>query len=110
MTTIEFDRPSAGWFQLDVLRKHERKWDWVALMIDVHPDDLKSCACAFPALFYVDPNEFRPGPRKARQGCLSSDLDNSSALPISIQFSCAAIILLYPIVRTRSFIPHRADI
>ena len=24
-----------------------RKWDWVALMIDVDPDDLKNCTCDF---------------------------------------------------------------
>jgi hypothetical protein len=37
---IEYlDRPPAGWFALDVMRKEVRKWDWVVLMIDVHPDD-----------------------------------------------------------------------
>ena len=40
---IEYlDRPPAGWFVLDVMRKEWRKWDWVALMIDVHPDDFIS--------------------------------------------------------------------
>jgi hypothetical protein len=34
------DRPPAGWFALAVMQKEWRKWDWVALMIDVHPDDL----------------------------------------------------------------------
>jgi hypothetical protein len=33
------DRPPAGWFVLDVMRTKWRKWDWVALMIDVNPDD-----------------------------------------------------------------------
>jgi hypothetical protein len=33
------DRPPAGWFTLDVMRTAWRKWDWVALMIDVPPDD-----------------------------------------------------------------------
>ena len=32
----------AGWYALDVMRKQSRKWDWVALMIDVHPDEFKS--------------------------------------------------------------------
>jgi len=43
MTAIEtLDRPPSGWFALDVMRKgNGRKWDWVALMIDVHPDELK---------------------------------------------------------------------
>jgi hypothetical protein len=65
---IEYlDQPPAGWFPLDVMRKEARKWDWVALMIDVHPDDLKTCACDFPALFYVHPKEYRPGERTACQ-------------------------------------------
>lgn len=38
------DRPPSGWFALDVMRKEKRKWDWVALMIDVHPED-------YPTLF-----------------------------------------------------------
>ena len=43
MTAIEYlDRPPSGWFVLDVMRKEWRKWDWVALMIDVHPDDFIS--------------------------------------------------------------------
>jgi hypothetical protein len=61
------DRPPAGWFALDVMRKERRKWDWVALMIDVHPDELKHCLCktAFP---YVHPNEYRPdGSSTARE-------------------------------------------
>jgi hypothetical protein len=33
MTLPTLDRPPAGWFALDVVRKGEgRKWDWVALM------------------------------------------------------------------------------
>jgi hypothetical protein len=66
MTMLEYlDRPPAGWHALDVMKERER--DWVALMIDVHPDDLKTCACEFPALFYVHPKTYRPGPRKAQQ-------------------------------------------
>jgi hypothetical protein len=30
-----FDRPPAGWFALDVMRKEARKWDWVVLTIDL---------------------------------------------------------------------------
>jgi hypothetical protein len=66
MTAI-LERPPAGWFVLGVMRKVQRGRDWVALMIDVEPDDLKNCACEFPALFYVHPKEWRPGPRKAQQ-------------------------------------------
>ena len=43
-TAVEYlDRPPAGWFALDVMKEHSRKWDWVALMIDVHPDELQHC-------------------------------------------------------------------
>jgi hypothetical protein len=73
MTATEYlDRPPAGWHALDVMKagSNGRKWDWCALMVDVHPDDLKTCACEFPALFYVHPKEYRPGPRKAQQGWL----------------------------------------
>ena len=55
------DRPAPGWFVLDVMRAKSRKWDWVALMIDVNPDDLRNCTCDFPALFYVHPDDYRPG-------------------------------------------------
>ena len=68
MAAIEYlDRPPAGWHALDVMKEHSRKRDWVALMVDVPPDDLKACACEFPALFYVHPKEYRPGSRKAQQ-------------------------------------------
>jgi hypothetical protein len=38
---IEYrDRPAPGnWFALDVLRATSRKWDWVALMVDIDPDE-----------------------------------------------------------------------
>jgi hypothetical protein len=40
MTAAQYlDAPLVGWFVLDVMRKKARSWDWVALMIDVHPDD-----------------------------------------------------------------------
>lgn len=68
MKPAMLDKPPAGWFPLDVMQEAEgRKGGWVALMIDVAPDDLKTCACEFPALFYVHPKEYRPGPRKAQQ-------------------------------------------
>jgi hypothetical protein len=44
MTNEYPDRPPAGWFALDVMRTEWRKWDWVALMIDIHPDDLDRAA------------------------------------------------------------------
>jgi hypothetical protein len=33
-----------------------QKWDWCALMIDVHPDELKHCLCK-TAFLYVHPNQ-----------------------------------------------------
>jgi hypothetical protein len=68
MTKIEYlDRPPSGWFPLDVMRATPRKWDWCALMVDVDPDDLKHCVVEFPALFYVHPDNYRPGEREAQQ-------------------------------------------
>ena len=67
MTAIEYLDPPPGWFALDVMKKEARGRDWVALMVDVHPDDLKNFTCDFPALFYVDPKDYRPGVRTAHQ-------------------------------------------
>ena len=68
MTAIEtLDRPPSGWFALDVMRKEGSKLEWVALMIDVHPDELKDHLCKI-AFLYVHPNEYRPdGSRTARE-------------------------------------------
>jgi hypothetical protein len=58
--TLTFlDRPPPGWFVLDVMREGARKRNWVALMIDVHPDDLKNYKCN-TAFLYVHPKDFRP--------------------------------------------------
>jgi len=52
---------------LDVMREKARKRDWVALMVDVDPDELKHCVCKI-AFLYVHPNEYRPdGSRTARE-------------------------------------------
>jgi hypothetical protein len=71
MTTIEYlDRPPAGWFALDVMRKEARKWDWVVLMVDVDPDDLKTCTCNFPALLCAHPKDYRPvNVKLSNDGC-----------------------------------------
>lgn len=69
MTTTEYlDRPPAGWHALDVMKSGKGgSRDWVALMIDVHPDDLKHCLCE-TAFLYVHPNEYKPdGSRSARE-------------------------------------------
>jgi hypothetical protein len=67
MTLEYLDRPEPGWFLLDVMREESRKSGWVALMIDVDPEDLQNCTCDFPALFFVHPNDYRPGARVAHQ-------------------------------------------
>jgi hypothetical protein len=70
MTLEYLDPPAPGWFVLDVMRKKQRGWDWVALMVDVDPEDLQNCICEFPALFFVHPNDYRPGDRVAHQSWL----------------------------------------
>jgi hypothetical protein len=40
------DRPPAGWFAFDVIRKDLHKWDWVGFVISVHPDEFKHCRTA----------------------------------------------------------------
>ena len=57
MTLEYLDHPPLDCFVLDVMRQKSRSWDWVALAIDVDPDDLKKCSCDFPALFYVHPKQ-----------------------------------------------------
>lgn len=62
------DSAPHGWFPLSVMKAGDgRKWDWVALMISVHPEELKNCICDFPALFTVNPDDYRPGSRIAKQ-------------------------------------------
>jgi hypothetical protein len=40
---IEYlDRPVPGWFALAVMRREKRKWDWAALMIDMHPNEYRA--------------------------------------------------------------------
>ena len=70
MTATELlDRPPPGWFALAVMKagRDARKWDWCALMIDVHPDELKFCLCK-TAWLYVHPDEYKPdGTRTAQE-------------------------------------------
>lgn len=71
MTEIDniptLNRPPAGWHVLDVIRQTSRKWDWVALMVDVHPDELKHCLCK-RAFVYVHLNDYKPdGTRRAKE-------------------------------------------
>jgi hypothetical protein len=68
MSTVKIlDRPPAGWHALDVMKSGSGKWNWNALMIDVHPDELKHCRCKI-AFLYVHPNEYKPdGSRTAQE-------------------------------------------
>jgi len=43
MTQVEYvDCCPPNWFVLDVMREKSRSRVWVALMIDVHPDDMQA--------------------------------------------------------------------
>ena len=69
MTMLDIlDKPPAGWFPLDVMKSGRgRKWDWCALMVDVHPDELKHCRCK-TAFLYVHPDDYKPdGQRTAKE-------------------------------------------
>ena len=68
MPSIQYlDRMPEGWFMLDIMRaKRGPSWDWVALVIDIDPDELKHCRCEI-AFLYVDPDDYRPGNRVARE-------------------------------------------
>ena len=68
--TIEYtDRPPSGWFPLEVMREEARSWDWVCLMTDVEPDDLKHCTCESPVWLYVHPDEYRPQEGRVARKC-----------------------------------------
>jgi hypothetical protein len=74
MATIpHLDVPPPGWYALDVVPRKEARagvlTEWVALVVDVHPDELKHCQCKI-AMLYVDPNEHRPGNHVAREAWL----------------------------------------
>ena len=69
MSVETVDQPPAGWFPLDVMKPgdNSRKWDWVGLLIDVHPDELKHCRCTLARL-YVHPDDYKPdGNRAAKE-------------------------------------------
>jgi hypothetical protein len=44
------------------MRKEKRKSEWVALMADVHPDELRHCLCK-TAFLYVHPHDYKPDGR-----------------------------------------------
>jgi hypothetical protein len=63
MTEIEYldgllDRPPFGWFVRDVLPiTDERKFEWVAFMIDVDPDGLAYRTCSPREAFVLIPGK-----------------------------------------------------
>ncbi|WLA36183.1 hypothetical protein QNJ95_24385 [Bradyrhizobium elkanii] len=60
MKNEKLETPPPGWFALDVMKTGDgRKWDWVALMVDTHPDELKHCLCHCAKL-YVHPDDYQP--------------------------------------------------
>jgi hypothetical protein len=66
MVAIQYlDAPPRGWFVLDIARAQSRR-SWVALMVDVPPDELKHCRCRV-AMLYVDPRDYRPSNRTAHE-------------------------------------------
>jgi hypothetical protein len=43
MTEIEYhDRPPAGWFVLEIMQQRVRGREWIALLIDVDPEDYRA--------------------------------------------------------------------
>jgi hypothetical protein len=60
--------PCGEWHAIYLCRATEsRTWDWVALLVDVHSDDLKHCNCKVAFLF-VHPDEYCPdGTRTAQE-------------------------------------------
>ena len=67
MSAEHVDSPPSGWFVPTVCREKSRSWDGGALMVDTDPDDMKNCTCHGPALLWVNPYEYRPGPRVVHQ-------------------------------------------
>jgi hypothetical protein len=63
MTATEYlDRPPSGWFVLDVMKRRLRGHDRVALMANVHPEDIRRGA--FDRVAYKEgwlkiPGEYR---------------------------------------------------
>jgi hypothetical protein len=61
------DRPPIGWSPLDVMQTGGSKVEWVALMVDVDPEELGECVCKI-AFLYVDPEDYHPdGSRTAQE-------------------------------------------
>jgi hypothetical protein len=55
MTVEYLARLEPGWFVLDVMRAKPREKNWLALMIDVDPDELKTASAMFRHYFMFEP-------------------------------------------------------
>ncbi|MBR0907032.1 hypothetical protein [Bradyrhizobium liaoningense] len=69
MTEIPYlDQPPTGWFPLDIMQAETEQAcrDWVALMVDVDPEELGECICKI-AFLYIDPKDYHPDGSRAAQ-------------------------------------------
>jgi hypothetical protein len=59
------DRAPPGWFVVTLTRAKSRGWDWVALMVNVDPDEMKNCSFFRDSVsfLWINPSEHRPCPR-----------------------------------------------
>jgi hypothetical protein len=53
------DLPPPGWFVLGVMKKDSRGWDWVALMVDVDPDEIRTKGRTFRECWVPVPGKHR---------------------------------------------------
>jgi hypothetical protein len=58
------DRPPAGWFALDVMRKEARSWDWVALMVGRPSRRSQNLHLQFPRVVLCPPQGLSPWRQK----------------------------------------------
>jgi hypothetical protein len=85
MTDIDMvDRPPAGWFALNVMRKEKRKWHWVALMVDVSPDELKHSLCKIAFLYVQTITNLMEAAQRAKLGS-SSPASTGTQRPLGMQ-------------------------
>ena len=67
MTTIEYlDQPPADWFPIAVMRTKARSREWVALVVDVPPNELETRSWDNLVWLYVHPDNYRPQAPRGR--------------------------------------------
>ena len=62
------DQPPADWFPIAVMKNELRGRDLVALMFDVHPDDLATRSWDNPVRLYVHPDKYCPSAPRGHHG------------------------------------------